>query len=448
MITRVRFWLFLALLIVATMAAAACGDGSGTTDEDGTPPATAADDATPSDVTPPPAGEIITIEDILAKDGTATKTAEVEWGFMFELSGPLAGFGEPAGDGVLLAVQEINAAGGFQVGDTIYTIKLIEHDTESNVAKTIDIVTGLVRDNEVNVIFGPASIGDAEVTQRTQPRQILNICPCPEREITSLASVEKMEADARWAFQTLAAPSKFLPPGARNTAEEHPEFETFATICLSTQIGEAFCQFFEDAYSEAGFQHVGGRKSVPIGTSDFNPVLTSLRGDNPDIILNFVDAGVAQFNLLKQSWQLDVGQFYIGVAVPLDLFEALVGDGIRDKIVSAGAAPRTHAQFTSEKSRVFFEDIYTPFLEGGNLPFGAFAALMTYDPVYMLVAAMQRAGTVVDTTEIAEAMEQIHFSGFGEDDLFFDERHVIVTGNDTCTIFQGEMECVHVPPDP
>lgn len=446
MVTRVKFWLLLVLLLVATVAAAACDDGADTTDDE-TPAPTAAGDATPSDVTPPPAGEIITTEDILAKDGTATKTVELEWGFMFEQSGPLAGFGQPAGDGVLLAVQEINAAGGFQVGDTIYTIKLIKHDTESDVAKTLAIATELVRDDEVNVIFGPSSIGDIEVAQITQPLQILNICPCPEREITSLSSVEKMEADARWAFQTLAAPSKFLPPGARNTAREHPEFETFATICLSTQIGEAFCQFFEDAYSAAGFQHVGGRKSVPIGTSDFNPVLTSLRGDNPDIILNFVDAGVAQFNLLKQSWQLDVGQFYIGVAVPLELFEALVGEGIRDKIVSAGAAPRTHAQFTSEKARIFFEDIYTPFLEGGDLPFGAFAALMTYDPVYMLVAAMQRAGTVVDTTKIAEAMEQIHYNGFGEDDLFFDERHVIVTGNDTCTIFRGEMDCVHVPPD-
>ena len=446
MITRVRFLLFLALLIVATVAAAACGDGSGTTDEDGTPPATVADDVTPSDVTPPPAGEIITPEDILAKDGTATKEAEVEWGSMFELSGPLAGFGVPAAEGVRLAVDEINAAGGFQVGDTIYTIKLVEHDTESDVAKTVDFATGLIRDDGVKVIFGPASIGDAEVTQITQPLQVLNICPCPEREITSLSSVEKMEADARWAFQTLSAPSKFLPPGARNLAKEHPEFETFATICLSTQIGEAFCQFFEDAYSEVGFQHVA-RKSVPIGTFDFTPVLTSLRSDNPDIILNFVDP-TAQFNLLKQSWQVGVGQFYIGVAVPLEQFESLVGDGIRDKIVSAGAAPRTHAQYTSEKARAFFEDIYRPFLGGdfGPRP-GAFTALTTYDPVYMLVAAMQRAGTVDDTTKIAEAMERIHYSGVGEDDLFFDERHVIVTGNDTCTIFQGEMDCVHVPPD-
>lgn len=447
MVTRVRFWLFLALLIVATVAATACGDGSGTTDEDETPSATVADDATPSDVTPPPASEIITTEDILTKDGTATKEAEIEWGSMFELSGPLQGFGAPSADGVRLAVDEINAAGGFQVGDTIYTIKLIEHDTESDVSKTIDIATGLIRDSGVNVIFGPSSIGDAETTQITQPLQVLNICPCPEREITSLLSVETMEADARWAFQTLAAPSKFLPPGARNLAEEHPEFETFATICLSSQIGEAFCQFFEDAYSEVGFQHVGGRKSVPVGTFDFTPILTSLRSDNPDIILNFVDAGAAQFNLLKQSWQQDVGQFYIGVALPLELFEALVGEGIRDKIVSAGAAPRTHALYTSEKARIFFEDIYTPFLGGGDLPPGAFAALMTYDPVYMLVAAMQRAGTVDDTTKIAEAMEQIHYSGFGEDDLFFDERHVIVTGNDTCTIFQGEMECVHIPPE-
>ena len=56
-------------------------------------------------------------------------------------------------------------------------------------------------------------------------------------------------------------------------------------------------------------------------------------------------------------------------------------------------------------------------------------------------------GCYASGATIAEAMEELHYSGYGEDDLFFDERHVIVTGNDTCTIFQGEMECVHVAPD-
>jgi ABC-type branched-subunit amino acid transport system substrate-binding protein len=141
-----------------------------------------------------------------------------------------------------------------------------------------------------------------------------------------------------------------------------------------------------------------------------------------------------------------LGEYYISVAVPYDLFEALVGTGIREKIVSAGAAPRTHAIYTSEKARQFFEEKYKPF-KGGNLPPAAFAALLTYDPAYMLIAAMQRAGTVEDTDQIAAALEEVHFNGVGEDDYFFDERHILVSGVDSCTMFGGRyVGCVHNPP--
>jgi hypothetical protein len=64
----------------------------------------------------------------------------------------------------------------------------------------------------------------------------------------------------------------------------------------------------------------------------------------------------------------------------------------------------------------------------------------------MLLAAMQRAGTVDDTTKIAQALEEIHYDGYGEDDTYFDSRHLIVTGNDACKVYQGEMTCQHYPP--
>ena len=449
MLTRPKHWWFTGQLLIAGLlvVAMACGssdDGNGNGNGDATAvsedlvcgSAASEVEAAPFD------GTILTFDDILAKDADVTNTDVVNWGLMFEQSGPLAGFGEPAGDGVKLAVQEINDAGGFQVGDTIYTINLIERDTNSNVSQTLAIATEFVRDENLCVIFGPATIGDAEVTQITQPRGALNICPCPEREITSLKDVETMQDGAFWSFQTLSAPSRFLPPGAQNTREEYPEYETFATVCANSQIGKAFCGFFKDAYEAAGFEHVA-EELVPENTIDYNPILTSL-GD-PDIILNFLDAGTAQFDFLRQSWQQDVGKFYIAVELPLDIFEALVGEGIRDKIVSAGAAPRGHAQYTSDVAEDFFENKYKPFVDGPLGP-AAFVAMTMYDPVYMLIAAMQAAGTVEDTTAISAALEQVHLAGVGEDDIFFDERHVIVTGNDTCIIYQGEMDCRHVPP--
>lgn len=438
MITRTSL-LLLALLAALVVSAAACQD------DKTTEPPSPTDSASPAaSGTPQATGDILTIDDILRKDPNVTKRGEVVWGYLFEESGTLAGFGQPAGDGLELAVQEINAAGGFQVGDTIYTIRLEKRDSQSAVANTISLATELVRDEGVTVLWGPAAVGDPESTLVTQQAGVLHLCPCPQRELTSLKTAEQMRDEAPYAFQTLPAPSKFLPPGALNAKRDYPQFDTFATMCANSVPGRTFCNFFTDAYEAAGFEHVA-EVFFPSETADFSPFLTTLKQSDPDIILNFVDAGPEQFQLLRQSWQLDVGQLYIAVELPYDLFESLVGEGIRQKYVSAGAAPRGHAQYTSEKARAFFEEKYGPFA-GGTLPPAAFAALLTYDPAYMVVAAMQRSGTVDDTGAIAAALEQVHFNGYGEDDTYFDERHIIVTGNDACQIYQGQMTCQHYAP--
>lgn len=120
-------WILAALVMLIAAVGFACGD-----DGEDTEPPVASPTEGAAETPTPYAGVIISPDDVLRKDGTATKTGEVEWGFMFELSGGLLQFfGQPTGDGVKLAVKEINEAGGFQVGDTIYTIRLIERDTQS-----------------------------------------------------------------------------------------------------------------------------------------------------------------------------------------------------------------------------------------------------------------------------------------------------------------------------
>jgi ABC-type branched-subunit amino acid transport system substrate-binding protein len=443
MFKHLRIWWILGVLLMTLVVAGAACDGDGADKEKAPTP-----EASPTEAgTPQVTGEIITFEDVLRKDANVTERAEVEWGWMFEESGPLQAFGEPTGDGVKLAVQEINEAGGFQVGDTIYTIKLLEHDTRSDPAQTVAVAQELVRDDQVKIIWGPAAIGDPESTQITQPLQVLHICPCADREHSSLSSPEQARGDSRWAFQTLPAASGFLPIGARDNAKKYPELKTFATMCDNTEAGQRWCEMFEEAYKAEGFEHVG-RELFPPDTTDFTPYLTEFRQKNPDMILNFVDPS-AQFGLLRQSWEMDVGQFYIAaVALPYDMLEALVGEGIRDKIVSVGGVPRVALEgfYTSEEVRAFFEEKYKPF-RGGSLPIAAFGVLLTYDPVYMLVAAMQQAGTVEDTTKIADALEQIRFNGVGEEELYFDKSHIYVSGNDSCYITGGQyVECFHNPP--
>ena len=435
--SRCRRLLFVfTIAVLLSLLLAACGDN------ETTPASKTAD---PSAALTPAESAIVTFDDVLRKDPALTKRAQVEWGWLFEQSGAFSPLGKPAGDGVLIAVGEINAAGGFQVGDTIYTINLDQYDSKSDPTAALAAATELVRDKGVNVIWGPTGPGDAEAAAVTQREHVLHLCPCPHRELALLSSPEQAAGPSRWAFQTAARQSVLIDLIARELAQAHPEMRTFAAVCTASELGRSYCRFFRDSFLLAGFDVID-TKLAPPEMTDFTPVLTGLKGDDPDILLNLLDGGLATFTFLRQSWELDVGQVYLSPAVQVDLLETLSGVGIRDKLVLGGATPRTEVAPTSSKAQRFFQDVYKPFV-GGTLPPGAFVALTTYDAVYMLVAAMQQAGTVDDTGAIAAALERVHFDGIGEDDLYFDSSHIMVSGADICTITQGAyQECHHLVP--
>jgi branched-chain amino acid transport system substrate-binding protein len=361
---------------------------------------------------------------------------------MFELSGGvLAGFGEPTGDGVLMAVDEINKAGGFQIGDTTYTIELVERDTRSTVDQAIAAVTELVRDEGVNVVWGPATVGEPETTAVTQGQEVLHFCPCQEREITALNSVEKAEGESHWAFQTLLPFSLLINNGARNFVEDYPEVDSMATLCLNNDTGQDVCGRTAEAYRDLGIDVVA-EEYFPVGTSDYSAYLTEIRSGDPDMLFVFENPP-NDAQVVRQAIEQGVGRVYNGVVVPANLVEGLVGLGPFENPVIVGASPRQHVEPTSQEAADYFER-YATFKEG-ELPLAAFTSLLTYDYVYMLVAAMQQAETVEDTTAIADALEDIHYNGVAEEDMFFNSRHLAVHGTDPCTVLQSDITCEHIP---
>lgn len=441
--TRSRFvWLIGALVLALTFVFAACDDNNNA-GGDGTPGAEAT--VLPS-LTPVDPADILSADDVLEKDPAVTNEGEVKWGFMFELSGGiLQGFGVPTSDGVKLAVQEINEAGGFQVGDTVYKINLVEKDTQSSVPVTRAVTQELIQDDGVNVIWGPATLGEPEATQITQPQHVLHLCPCQQRETTALSSIEKAQGESKWAFQTLLPFSLLIQQGARNFIQDWPEIKTMAMLCQDTVTGHDICGRTKEAYQAVGIEIVS-EDYFPAQTTDYNAYLTRIKQNDPDYLYNYNDPP-GDAAIVRQALDLGVGRL-LNVNVPANLVEDLVGRPLTVPVI-VGAAPRQHVLPTSDEAAAYFER-YADY-KGGSLDGtpAAFVSLLTYDYVYMLVAAMQEAGTVEDTTAIAEALETIHYSGAAEDDMFFNSRHFGVHGTDPCIVEQDKpITCEHSPPPP
>ncbi len=449
-------WLLAALIVLIAATAFGCKNKTSTGGK--TPSTKAATSSAPRPTVTPFTSKIITPADVLAKDGTATKTATLDWGSMFELTGPpqVQGFGNPTHQGFKMAVQEINDEGGFQVGDTVYKINIIDEDTRSEIPNTIAVAQSLVQDKHVKVIFGPATLGETEATQITQAAHVIHLCPCQEREHNALSSVDKAHSASQWAFQTLLPYSLLIGQAAKNFSTEYPTLHTMGLICQDSPTGHDICESTKDAYAAEGVKIIGTIQYFPAGTTDYSALLTNLKSAGQvDYLYNFDDPENTP-TIVRQAIQLGVGKLQL-VTIPANLVSAFIPDIPSDIIIAAGAAPRQEVQPLTKKAEDYFNRLrdFEGIALGKPLPVASFVSLFTYDYVYMVAAAMQQAGTVEDTTKIAKALEIEHYNGVGDDNLFFNTRHLAVHGTEPCTVTQNpaggdpNISCVHndAPPD-
>lgn len=81
----------------------------------------------------------------------------IKVGFLPALTGPSSSTGIAINRGTLLAIEEINAAGGVNGRK----MELISRDTQSDPTKAVNGATELTRREKVQVVWGPLNSGEA-----------------------------------------------------------------------------------------------------------------------------------------------------------------------------------------------------------------------------------------------------------------------------------------------
>ncbi len=379
------------------------------------------------------------------------KTGVVRIGSVQPLSGGgLAFYGKSEEVGLMLAVQQINEAGGFVVGDTTYTIEVVARDTRSDDAVGIAAVQELIRDEGIKIIFGPIPHGiGLAASELTQPEQVLHLMSLSI--LTSEDGVlnpETSQTTHKWLFQiepseltrsTITAAGVLELLGAE-------EGDTSVIIATDDPSGQFLGRFYNGVLTALG-QKTHPVVFYPPGTTDFTPFLTRLKGLEPDWMHNWYIAADSVL-IAEQALELEVARGYMVFGVDPGWWEENFPGGIDNEApIVLACINLCRAINSSERSREHYRAVNE--FECGN-PDGCSPAPLTditlwqYDYVYMLVAAMQKAGTVDDTTAIAEAMEGITIDGVLSSTLTMDpEWHRVAHGYDTCRVQLGEISCTN-----
>lgn len=336
--------------------------------------------------------------------GQQAAADEIRVGANFEMTGNVANYGNASLEGLKLAINEVNAAGGVNGKK----INLIQVDNKSEAAESVNAATKLISEDGVKVIVGPAVT--ANVIAESQVATD-NKIPLLAPDATSPAVTVENGQVKEFVFRSCFIDPQQGDVMAKFAADNLKAKTAVIYVDNSSDYSKSLGQVFKEKFTAAGGKVLMEEAFLQKDT-DFKATLTKLKTANADVI--FIPAYYEEVGkIVKQAREL-------GIMTPL-----LGTDGWDDVKVAdiAGAAALNNTYFSTHYSDK--DDSVKPFVEAFEKEYkrkpNVFAAL-GYDAGKMLVDAIKRAGSD-DPEKICRALAETKDLQVGTGTITIDKNH-------------------------
>lgn len=323
-------------------------------------------------------------------DDSSNNTEDgIKIGINYELTGGVASYGQSSVDGIMMAFDEINAAGGID-GKQIIPVKI---DNKSEASEATSVATRLMTQEGVVLSLGPATSGNFMATIPVAQQNkipILSSSSTADNGVTTDADGNVYDYAFRLCFN-----DSFQGVTMANFALNNLEAKKAVIIKdTSSDYGKGLAENFKAAFEGAGGEVVAEEGYVK-GDKDFNPVLTSIRGKEFDVIFvpgYYDEAGL----IIKQARDLEIDAPILGA----DGFDSPV------LLELAGQAALNDVYFSNHYSSLDKDPLVLDFIAAYEKKYdvepNAFNAL-GYDLGKWAADAVKRAGSS-DPAKITEAL--------------------------------------------
>ena len=316
----------------------------------------------------------------------------VKVGHVGPISGAIAHLGKDNENGAVLAVEEINAAGGVKIGDKTVKLELVTGDDKAD-PKDGTLVAQKMIDEGVVALVGHLNSGTTiPASKLYSDANLSHVSP-------SATAVKLTEQGFKTTFRVVARDDK-QGAALANFAAGPLKAKSVAVIDDRTPYGQGLADEFEKFAKEKGMKVVG-REFTNDKASDFNAILTKVRSMKPDVVMyGGMDATAGP--MAKQMKQLGMKSTLLaGDGVCSPEFIKLAGNAADImKCSNAGEAVEKLAKgadFVAKYKKRFNTDVqvYSPY---------------SYDAVFVIVEAMKKAGKA-DRASITTALRDTNYDG-------------------------------------
>jgi len=303
-------------------------------------------------------------------------------GVFMSLTGSTANFGISSTNGIKMAADEVNGAGGINGKQ----IELLVQDDRSDASEAATIVTKFVTQDQVHAILGEGassrSIAAAPIAQNAKIPMLTPSSTNPEvtkkgNFIFRSCFIDPVQgaAIAQFAARTLGAKKAAIMVDRKND--------------YSTGLEKVI----KETFTKMGGQIVV-TQSYQEGDQDFNAQLTSIKGSSPEVI--FVPGYYNDVGLIAKQARDK------GITVPL-----VGGDGWDStQLYAIGGSALNGCFFTNHYSPYDTDPKVQKFVNDYKSRYGALPdalAATAYDAAHIMFDAMKRA-TSLDGTAIRDAL--------------------------------------------
>jgi branched-chain amino acid transport system substrate-binding protein len=314
------------------------------------------------------------------------------------LSGPFTGGSSSMGvsmrDGVRLATDEINKAGGV-LGRQI---ELIERDDEAKNERGVQIAQELISKEKVVATVGFINTGVALASQRFYQQ-----AKVPVMNNVATGSLVTHQFDGQpenYIFRNAAADA-IQAPMIVEEAVVRRGYKKVAILADSTNYGQLGREDLEKALALKGVKPVATEK-FNVKDVDMTPQLLKAKEAGAEAILTYaIGPELAQIanGMTKLGWKVPmVGSWTLSMANFIDN-AGPGGEGAR--------MPQTFIQEpTTPKRQSFIINYLKTFKPKDNRMDSPVSAAQGYDSVYLLAAAIKQAGST-DGVKIKDALENL-----------------------------------------
>jgi len=323
-------------------------------------------------------------------DSSAAAGGTIKVGEFASLTGKEAAFGQSSHKGTVLAIEQINAAGGV-LGKKI---ELITEDNQTKAGESATIVRKLISRDRVVAVLGEVATGRSlEAAPICQQNKIPMISPSS----TNPKVTEQGDYIFRVCF-TDPFQGKLLSEFALKTLKLR-KVAILSDVASPYSVGLA--QYFKEPFVTAGGTIVAEQK-FSSGDKDFNAQLTAIKATNPDGI--FVPCYYTEAGLIAlQARQL-------GIDVPM-----FGGDGWEaPELIQIGGQALKNTYYSTHFSSVKDTPEGQKFVKAYRAKYNGETpdsmAALGYDSALVLADAIKRAGTT-EGPKLRDALAQTDFVG-------------------------------------